>query len=213
MRPLRTSPAALLAALTLPLSAGACATLEEIAALRHVDFSLARIADARLAGVSLESRRSVDDVSATDLIRLGAALAGGELPLDMVVHVRAANPEDNVQARLVQMDWTLFLEDRETVGGRLAESFVLPPGEPVDVPVPVRVDLLEFFDGSLSEMVNLALAIAGEGAPSRVRLEAVPTVETPLGPIRYPRPVVIEHDVGGRASTGGAAPVFVRDRR
>jgi hypothetical protein len=81
------------------------------------------------------------------------------------------------------------------VSGVLDRDFVLPPGQPVNVPVRVRFDLLEVFDGQLEQMVNLALALAGAGDPRRVRLEARPSVQTPLGPLRYPARIPIEYEV------------------
>jgi len=174
-----------------------CATLQQIAALRDVAFSLAGTSGGTLAGVSIASSRSLDDLGALDVARVAAALARGELPLDMTLLVRASNPADNVQARLVAMDWTLFLDDRKTVSGALDQEYVLPPGDPVDVPVHVRLDLLDFFDKQLDQVAGLALAVAGAGEPTRVRLEATPSIQTPLGPIRYPDPIRIEHEVGG----------------
>lgn len=174
-----------------------CATLREIAALRAVDFALAGTSGGTLAGVSIASSRSLDDLSALDVARVAGSLARGELPLEMTLQVRASNPADNVQARLVALDWTLFLDDRQTVSGALDQEYVLPPGEPVDVPVRVRLDLLDFFDRQLDQVAGLALAVAGAGEPTRVRLEATPSVQTRLGPIRYPEPIRIEHEVGG----------------
>jgi hypothetical protein len=173
-----------------------CATLREVAALREVEFSLTGVSDGALAGVPITSMRSVEELGATDLLRVGAAIARKELPLEAVLLVDASNPADNAQARLVGLDWTLYLENRETVSGILDREYVLPPGEPVAVPVRVHLDLLEFFDGGLEEMVGLALALAGAGEPTSVRLDALPSIETPLGPIRYPRPVRIETEVG-----------------
>jgi hypothetical protein len=173
-----------------------CATLNEIAALRRVDFSLIGATGTTLAGVPIEQARSIDDLRATDVVRIGAALARGELPLESDLLVEAANPENGTQARLLQLDWTLFLEDEETVSGVLDRQFVLPPGNPVTIPVTVRLDLLDFFDGSTEELVDLALALAGAEEPQEVRLEAIPSIETPLGPMRYPSPIRIEHEVG-----------------
>jgi hypothetical protein len=176
---LRRPVAALAITLSVGLALTGCATLREVAALREV-----------------ESMRSVEELGATDLLRVGAAIARKELPLEAVLLVDASNPADNAQARLVGLDWTLYLENRETVSGILDREYVLPPGEPVAVPVRVHLDLLEFFDGGLEEMVGLALALAGAGEPTSVRLDALPSIETPLGPIRYPRPVRIETEVG-----------------
>jgi hypothetical protein len=174
-----------------------CPALQEIAALRSVEFSLAGTSGATLAGVPIDSVRSIDQLSSTQIARVAAALAQGRLPLEANLLVRALNPGDNVQARLTRLDWTLFLDDQETINGILDREFVLPPGEPATVPLQVRLDLLDFFDGRLDQVVNLALALAGaEGARQRVRLEASPSVQTPVGPIRYPRPISIEYEVG-----------------
>jgi hypothetical protein len=198
MRTPTVRPRAALLALTFATAAAAhgCATLQELTALRNVDFSLVGTTGSTLAGVPIASIRTFGELSAVQVARLGTAVARGEMPLETVLQVRAANPEDNVQARLVGLDWTLFLDDRETIGGVLDQEYVLTPGEPVDVPVSVRLDLLDFVDGQLQEVVGLALAVAGAGEPQRVRLEATPSIQTRLGPIRYPEPIRIEHEVG-----------------
>jgi hypothetical protein len=47
--------------------------------------------------------------------------------------------------------------------------------------------------------VNLALSLSGRGgAPTEVTLRATPTIETALGPIRYPRPITIVTATTGR---------------
>ena len=176
-----------------------CATWQQIAALRLVDFDLDHIADVRLVGMRLDGRRSTSDFTSSEIARLAEAMLAGEVPLDLTVHVRAENPKDNkVTARLVDMDWTLFVEDQKTVGGKLAGTYLLPPGEAVDVPVSVHLDLVEFFQGGGRELLDLALALAGGGSGAKdIRLEAVPTVQTGIGPIRYPGPIVIRRTVGG----------------
>lgn len=175
-----------------------CQTLREVANLRNVDYVLGNVAQANLAGVDLAGVRSYDDLRARDILRIGSALANRDLPLQFQLDVLATNPEANsVQARMVKFDWTLFIEDRETVSGVINENFVLPPGETRTIPVAIQLDLLEFFDRSARDIVDLVLAFAGEGQPRNIRLQAVPTVETPIGPIRYPEPITIaSRDVG-----------------
>lgn len=174
-----------------------CATLQEIVSLRDVEFALAGTTDSSLAGVAIGSASGYRDLSAIDVARVGAAFATGELPLETTLLVRATNPAENGQARLTALDWTLFLDNRETISGVLDREYVLPPGEPVDVPVRIRLDLLDFFDRQLEDVANLALAAAGAGEPTRIHLEATPSVQTPLGVMRFPEPIVIGHDVGG----------------
>jgi hypothetical protein len=120
--------------------------------------------------------------------------------MDFTVHLTAVNPEDNsVDARLVRMDWTLLLQDRETLSGTFADETLLRRGQPTDVPIDVSLDLLDFFQGSAPDLFDLALSIADPNAPpTEVALRATPTVDTALGPIRYPRPItIVSRDVGG----------------
>jgi hypothetical protein len=112
--------------------------MQQVMALRNVDFALERVAGVRLAGVDLDGIRSFSDLRLADAARLTAAVADRDLPLSLNVHLTALNPEDNsVDARLVRMDWTFLLEGRETLSGVFADEIVLPPGEPRDVPIPV----------------------------------------------------------------------------
>jgi len=178
-----------------------CATLQQIAALRSVDFQLDRVADARVAGIDVSRVSSYSDLSLFDAARVGAAIARRELPLAFRLHVRAENPADNpVTARLVRMQWTLFLEDTETISGLIDQEFELPPGRPMNIPVDVSLDLFDFFERSGPDLFNLALNLMGVGAePSKVALRAVPTVNTALGPISYPQPItIVDRTVGER---------------
>jgi len=179
------------------LTLAGCATLRGIAALRNVDFRLTGADGTRLAGVDVTRIRGYDDVGAADVIRLGAALSQGRLPVETTLRVRADNPADNGPARLVRMDWTLLLDQKETISGVMDREVALPAGEAVDVPVRVEVDLLDFFDEQLPELVDLALAMSGQGDRERVELQALPTVETRFGPLRYPEPIRISFQVGG----------------
>jgi len=181
-----------------PLSS--CATLQQVAALRSVEFQLDRVADVRVAGVDLSQIRTYSDLSFTDAARIGAAAARGELPLSFVLHVGAENPANNtVSARLLKMQWTLLLEQRETVAGMLEREIELPPGQPKDIPIAISLDLLDFFERSGPDLVELALNLAGAGgAPKNVALRAIPTVNTMFGPMTYPEPITIASGTVGR---------------
>jgi hypothetical protein len=182
------------------LALGGCATLQQIAALRNVEFSLDRVSGAHLAGIDLERVRSFHDLSLLDAGRLTLAVSRGDLPLDFQVHVLAENPAANsTDARLVKMDWTLLLQGRETLSGVFDGDVLLPPGQPTDLPIGVRLNLVDFFEGSAQDLLELALSVAGVGgAPKEVALRATPTINTPLGPMRYPRPITILNQEVGR---------------
>lgn len=169
-----------------------CAALEALAALSQVRFGFDRVSSVRLVGVDMTQVPEPTDLSALDALRVGRAIRDRELPVELVVDLSGENPEDNPEARLVGLDWTFFLEDRETVRGGLPSALALAPGERTMIPLTVEFDLLRFVDDSLGDVIALTAALAGlaEDRPD-LRLEALPTVETRAGPIRYPRPLVL----------------------
>ncbi len=176
-----------------------CQTLREVASLRNVRFYVDRLSEVRLAGIDLTRVRSYEDLNPLDVGRLTVAVAQKKLPLSLTLHLRAENPEENtVNARLVKMSWTLLLENRETISGTYDREVVLAPGHPEVVPIQVELDLISFFEGNARDLAELALALAGVGgAPKNVALRATPTIQTALGPIRYPGPItIVSKDVG-----------------
>jgi hypothetical protein len=198
-RPATTGLGRLALALGLLLMVAGCATLQQMAALRKVDFSLDRLSNPRLAGIDLGQIRSYGDLGLADAARLALAVTQNNLPMDFLLHLRAENPADNgTEARLMRMDWTLLLQDRETLSGVFEGEVLLPPGQPRDVPIRMSLNLVEFFDGNAQDLLELALSITGQGgAPKDVALRASPVVDTPLGPIRYPTPItILSREVG-----------------
>jgi len=182
------------------LGSSSCATLQQIAALRNVDFSVDHISDARLAGIDLGRMRSFQDLGIVDAGRLALAVSQKRLPMEFQLHLMAENPGGNTtDARLIRMDWTLLLQDRETLGGVFDGDVLLRPGEPTDVPITISLNLVDFFEGSGQDLLELALSLAGQGgAPKDVALRATPVIDTPLGPMRYPRPITIVSKEVGR---------------
>lgn len=170
-----------------------CSALKQIAALRSVDFSVDRVGDVALAGIELSRFDSYDDIGLLDAGRLAAGVATGRLPLRLTVFVAAANPSANsVTARLVRLDWALFLNNTETVRGIVEQAVEIPSGQTVAIPVSVELNLVDFFDRGARDLVDLALGLSGQGGrPTDVRLRATPTIDTPVGPISYPRPIDI----------------------
>ena len=189
----------LLPPLALVVALSGCATLQQFTALRSVAFSIDRISDVRLAGVDLRSVTSYRELGLADIGRLTLAVSQGDLPMDFRLHLSAENPADNTaDARLLRMDWTLLLQDRETISGVFAEETLLRRGQPTDVPISMSLDLIDFFEGSAQDLVELALSLSGQGgSPREVTLRATPSVDTAFGPISYPRPItIVSREIG-----------------
>lgn len=177
-----------------------CTTMQQVVALRSVDFQIDRVTDLRLAGIDISRERSSSALGVGDAARVAAALATRQLPLSFQLRLLAENPASNsVTARLVRMRWTLYLEDTETISGETEHEFSLPPGQPTEIPINVSLDLLDFYERSGQDLIDLALNLAGAGgAPKEVAVRATPTIDTALGPITYPRPITIVAGSVGR---------------
>lgn len=203
----------LCAAVLLMVACTSCATLQQFAALRNVAFSLDGVQDGRLAGVRLDRIGSYEDLSALEIGRLAIAVARKDLPLEFRLNVRAENPSGNAtSATLARLSWSLLLDDQETISGVLDDAYTLRPGEPVVIPLHMSLDLIDFVDGSAESLVNIAAAIAGFDAdPTRLALRAIPTIDTPLGPMSYPSGItVVSQTIGGGMSEGGRGEVGPR---
>jgi hypothetical protein len=176
-------------ALAVALTTSGCATLQQLVALESVDFDLAGLTRVEVGGVDVTAVRSPTDIGVADGLSLAGQVRAGTLPLALTLDVRAENPESNADARMVRMDWTLYLDDLETVSGRVAEEVSIPSGTATTFPVQTELDLLEFFDGGAADLIELVQSIAGlDGTTPSVALHVLPVVRTAFGDIPYDRP-------------------------
>ncbi len=175
-----------------------CSAIQQFTALSLVDFNVNRVGDGLLAGIDLNRVRSYNDLNPLDAARLISAASRGEMPLGFTLHLDASNPSSNsTAARLVQLDWTMFIDDTETVSGIFNDNRLINPGETADIPISMELDLVRFFGSNARDIIDLALNLAGAGGnPARVSLRARPTVNTAIGPISYPGYITISHTVG-----------------
>ena len=188
-----------LALILTTLTLVSCAAVKELAALSQVRFRLDKISSMRVAGVDVMKVRKYDDLGILDIARLTAAVAAQQVPLTFTVNMIAENPASNtITARLIGLDWKLFLQNKEALSGAVTNEVVLEPGKPQSVPVSVSLDLVKFYKGGLQDMINLALSLAVTGGtPQNIHFEARPTIRTPIGPMRFPKPINISATVGG----------------
>lgn len=172
---------------------GGCSSLQQLAALRQVGFALTGVTGGRLAGVDIGKIAAGTRLSVLDYGKLTVALARQDVPLDFLVNVEALNPAENkVTARMVRLGWALYLNDKETIHGVVDTAVVMEPGKPVIMPMRMRVNLVQFFNGPAQDLVDLAAAVAGVNPdPTKISLKASPTIDTPLGPLSYPNPITI----------------------
>jgi hypothetical protein len=173
---------------------GGCAGLKETIALRQVDFRYDRISDPAIAGLSLAKLSRYEDLSIVDVGRLALAVAAKDVPLDITVHLDGTNPaSNNTTARMMRLDWSYLVDDREIIAGQLTQEVAFPPGSPTDLPLGVRFNLVQFFGNDGKVLFDTALVLSGQRTTTkRVTLRLTPTIDTALGPIRYPVPITLD---------------------
>ncbi len=178
--------------LVLALAAPGCATLGRLVQVPRVQFHIDRVTDGALAGVAIDRLRRRADLRPTDFLRVADAVRRGRVPLTFDLHVGAVNESENrYDLHLERLEWTLLLEERETVRGVFEQPIVLDASRTTDIPIAIELDLLRFFDEGTSDLVDLALRAAGGGRATSVKLRARPTVRTPLGSLRFPNEITI----------------------
>ncbi|MCO6465923.1 MAG: hypothetical protein J5I53_04825 [Bradyrhizobiaceae bacterium] len=201
----------LLAFVCLALTVGSCASIRDITnaltSLHRLQFKLANITNMRLAGVDVTKVSDPSRLSIADALSLTNAFTRGSLPATFTLNVEARNPNTGANGTksttltLNDLDWRLLIDDVRTVGGNLERPIAIPGTTAAsNIPLAVNVDLAQFFkDKGYTNVLNLALALGGaNGSAARVKLDALPTVGTPFGPLSYPgRITIVDKEFSG----------------
>jgi len=182
------------------LTACGCSFLRGTRSPYPVEFTFDRISDVNVGGVTTVGKSSYADMSRTEVTTLTTALLGQNVPTTLVVHLRAKNP-NGVLARLTQLDWTFYIEDRKVLSGRLGKVYDLEPAKPVEVLVPLTFNAYGVVQNNTQSLFELGLALAGvSGYTKAVRLDLSPTVDTDWGPVAYPDLVTVKRTVNGSSA-------------
>lgn len=186
------------------LFVNSCQTVRQVANalsnIQKLQFKLESVSGFSLAGIRINTKSSLKDFSITDGLKLTNAFATNSFPAEFILNVSARNPNDGkttpiqTSATLAGLDWQLYIDGVPTIAGNIASPIEIPgTGQSVNIPLQMRLDLYQFFKSKGYEnVVNLALALGGvKSSPSRLKLDAQPTVNTPFGPIVYPGRITI----------------------
>ncbi|MBN8587483.1 MAG: hypothetical protein J0L94_04085 [Rhodothermia bacterium] len=182
------------------LNSAGCQNLQQLSSLKLMKFDLDRVSNVRLAGIDVLNLKSVRDLGALDLLRVTQAIGKRDVPLTFSLHVAAEAPQNlPVAAKLSTMEWTLFLQNKEAISGLLNQSISLPAGQRVDIPIEIKLNAVDFMEGNAQNVVELVKNLIGTGEnPVNLRLSARPTLQTPLGPFRFPNTIDVVSKTYGK---------------
>lgn len=172
-----------------------CSVYQTMVNLSRLQFKLGDVNNFSVMNIPISNKTTLNDFTTMDVVKITASLTQGKFPVSFVLNVDAKNPNDGsggyqrTDATLKDLAWTLELDGKKTISGRLDNSVTVPgTGEVTAIPLRIEIDLKEFFeDKGYESLINLALALGGaQGSSSKVALYAKPTVTTVLGDISYP---------------------------
>jgi hypothetical protein len=181
-----------------------CAALSDLASglanLQRLKFKIGSVRNFRLLGLDISGKSKLSEFSALDALRLVEAYRSKKLPVDFVVDVLAVNPNDGTggtsrtASTLTGLECRLLIDGKPTIVGNIDQAVEIPgTGQESVIHIRLSLDLLEFFgDKRYEDLIQMALAIGGQSqTPTRLSLDAQPTVSTPVGPMTYPGRITI----------------------
>ncbi len=178
---------------TFALLVNSCSVYHTLTNVQRLQFKLGSVNGFNIAGVNISNIASIKDISALDILKLTNSFASGKLPANFTLNLLTKNPNDGTggttqtTAIIKNLDWRLLIDNNETINGAIQNVEVPGIGQETVIPVQISLDLLQFFNKSYDDLINLAFAIGGKnGSAARLTLKVKPTVETFLGPITYP---------------------------
>ena len=172
-----------------------CSVYQTMVNLSRLQFKLGDVNGFSLMNIPISNKTSISDFTALDVINITSSVSQGKFPVSFVLNVDAKNPNDGsggysrTDATLKDLAWTLELDGKKTISGRLDNPVSVPgTGDVTVIPLRIDIDLKEFFaERGYESLINLALALGGaQGSSAKVALYAKPTVSTVLGDISYP---------------------------
>ncbi len=189
------------------LALAGCSFLNQFAQMRaftRCKFRMAGVEQVRLAGVRIDGKTSLKQLSIVDGVRLAAAVESGRLPLAFVVNVEAQNPNPETAA-MNRLAWILSIDGHEMIRNQLDRRIeIAANGGVAMIPLDVEVDLRQVLSGESGDaLLNLAFNVAGEGTrPTHVTLQVKPSILIAGQSVDFPDYVTISTEFGG----GGARP-------
>lgn len=183
-------------AMTFVLSS--CSVLQQTSEIKNFakcDFRLESISNLRMAGVNIQNKTSMSDLSFVDIAKITAAVASNSLPVHFDLDVLARNP-NSAMAAMNKLDWILLIDDIEMTRGVLMERIEIQPNSFTAFPVAMNFDLMKALSGKSGDaLLNFIFNLTGSGGkPTRVKLKAKPTIMVGSTALEYPGYITIKQD-------------------
>ena len=177
-----------------------CSVLQQTTEMKNFgkcEFRIESTKNMKLAGVNIQDKNAMSDLSFTDLAKIGSAMASGSMPLVFDLNIETKNPNP-VLAAMNKLDWILLIDDVEMTRGVLDKRIEIPANSVYTFPVAINFDVMKAMSGkSKDALINFALNLAGmSDKPTKIKLRAKPTLYFGTTPVEYPGYITIRQEFG-----------------
>ncbi|MFM2376181.1 MAG: hypothetical protein RLZZ165_1278 [Bacteroidota bacterium] len=165
-----------------------CKAVRERKSLSPCQFRIGTVTGIELAGVNVQRIRKFADLGLRDATLARIALATGNLPLSMTVHLEVKNP-NRQQAALNRLEWVVMVDQYDILSGVVSDSVTIAPHGGMDtIPIPVSVNLRSLLKTmGKNEILEFAMGLTDQSdRPSRVALRVHPAIMVGRHPLEYP---------------------------
>lgn len=185
--------------ITILISTG-CSVIQTFSNVSRLKYKIHSAKNYQLLGIELGNKKSLKDFHSLEILKLSAGLIRGTLPLTFLINIEANNPNDGnsgyprTDLNITSFPWRLYLNDKETVHGNIAQSVFVPgKGESVIIPIQIEFDIAKSFkEKKMDDILALLLQVGGvKGSTSNLKLIAKPILGTPFGKLEYPDEITI----------------------
>lgn len=170
------------------MMATSCSVLNQlmgVANLVNCSYNLKDVQNVYVAGVNVKDVTN-GNISATDVLKLSAALLQKNVPLTMDVNVNVTNPTTS-SAALTTMDWICEIDGKQFANGTSNKTYTINPNATTTVPLAVSTDIYSMFskDG-INALKNFVGSFQNDGTNSKVAIKIKPSVN--VGGVLIPTP-------------------------
>ena len=183
---------------------GILSDLSSVANLANCTYDLKNVSNVYIAGVNVKNACN-GNITATDVVKLSAALLSKKVPLSMDVNVNVTNPTTQ-QASLTAMDWICEIDGTQFANGNSNKTYNITPNNTTAVPLSVNADIYSMFskDGieSLKKFVN---SFSNDGTSSKVASKIKPSVNVAGTVVQSPKYITLEKKTGSTSNNNSGS--------
>ncbi|MBQ8044856.1 MAG: hypothetical protein IJ269_00720 [Bacteroidales bacterium] len=164
--------------------------IEQTAALQNCKFILKNVHDVAIAGVKI---KNIKNLSASDIVKLTAAIASKKIPLDLNVNVGIQNPSQQ-KAAINGLDWICAIDGKDFVSGAINQKYSIPANSNITMPLAINTDIYKLFSsGNIETLKNFINSFSKtDTTSSRIAIKVKPSVYIGQQKVQYPNYITLE---------------------